>query len=354
MLSAFRLLTRNTAIAACCCWFVLLSTSSSYAHENTSLVVTELVDTVRRSVVSIYMRGLVNSAEATHPSGPPMVSEQVGTGLIVTPEGHIVTNKHVVDNAYHVEVTLYDGTLVHAQVVAVARNFDLAVLKIDKTGLTPITMGDSDQVKVGETVVAIGNPLGLKQTVSVGVVSAVHRNMGFSDFDDLIQTDAAINPGNSGGPLFNSVGEVIGINQAIYTIGNGKGSIGLGFAISINEARYMIDHLRTTSTPDQGFLGVSVQRLTPDLASASSSTNIEGVLVTEVLPGSAASDAGLQEGDIIRKLGLEIIDDTDDLNRIVAASANVTKNLSYERDGKEITVLCSLPRVWSRRLYGGN
>jgi S1-C subfamily serine protease len=136
-------------------------------------------------------------------------------------------------------------------------NFDLPVLKIDKTGLTPVTMGDSDHVKVGETVVAIGNPLGLKQTVSVGVVSAVHRNMGFSDFDDLIQTDAAINPGNSSGPLFNSVGEVIGINQAIYTIGNGKGSIGLGFAISINEARYMIDRLRTTSTTDQGYLGFS-------------------------------------------------------------------------------------------------
>jgi serine protease Do len=284
------------------------------------------------------MRGLVNSAEATRSSGPPMISEQVGTGLIVTPEGHIVTNKHVVDNAYHVEVTLYDGTHVHAHVVAVARNFDLAVLKIDKTGLTPITMGNSDQVKVGETVVAIGNPLGLKETVSVGVVSAVHRNIGFSDFDDLIQTDAAINPGNSGGPLFNSVGEVIGINQAIYTIGNGKGSIGLGFAISINEARYMIDHLRTTSTTDQGFLGVSIQRLTPDLAAASSSTSIKGVLVTEVLPGTAAFDAGIQEGDIIRKLGGEIIDDTDDLNRIVAASANVTKNLSYERDGKEITV----------------
>jgi serine protease Do len=250
-------------------------------------------------------------------------------------------------------VTLYDGTHVHAQVVAVARNFDLAVLKIDKTGLTPITMGDSDQVKVGETVIAIGNPLGLKQTVSVGVVSAVHRNMGFSDFDDLIQTDAAINPGNSGGPLFNSVGEVIGINQAIYTIGNGKGSIGLGFAISINEARYMIDHLRTTSTTDQGFLGVSVQTLTPDLASASSSTSIEGVLVTQVLPGSAASDAGLQEGDIITKFGGEVIDDTDDLNRIVAASANSTNSLSYLRDGKEITVSVFIPETLEPTIIRG-
>jgi S1-C subfamily serine protease len=180
MLLVFRLLTRKSVIAACCCWFVLLGTSTPYAHENTSLVVTELVNTVRRSVVSIYMRGLVNSAEATHSSGPPMISEQVGTGLIVTPEGHIVTNKHVVDKAYHVEVTLYDGTHVHAHVVAVARSFDLAVLKIDKTGLTPITMGNSDKVKVGETVVAMGNPLGLKETVSVGVVSAVHRNMGLA------------------------------------------------------------------------------------------------------------------------------------------------------------------------------
>ena len=147
------------------------------------------------------------------------------------------------------------------------------------------------------------------------------------------------------GRFFNSVGEVIGINQAIYTIGNGKGSIGLGFAISINEARYMIDRLRTTSTTDQGYLGVSVQRLTPDLATASSSTSIEGVLVTEVLPGSAASSAGLKEGDIITKLGGEIIDDTDDLKRIVALSANVTKSLSYERDGKEITVSVLIPET---------
>jgi len=147
------------------------------------------------------------------------------------------------------------------------------------------------------------------------------------------------------GRFFNSVGEVIGINQAIYTIGNGKGSIGLGFAISINEARYMIDRLRTTSTTDQGYLGVSVQRLTPDLATASSSTSIEGVLVTEVLPGSAASSAGLKEGDIITKFGGEIIDDTDDLKRIVALSANVTKSLSYERDGKEITVSVLIPET---------
>jgi serine protease Do len=177
--------------------------------------------------------------------------------------------------------------------------------------------------------------------------------MGFSDFDDLIQTDAAINPGNSGGPLFNSVGEVIGINQAIYTIGDAKGSIGLGFAISINEARYMIDHLRATSSPDQGFLGVSIQRLTPDLAAASSSPSIEGVLVTEVLPDSPAWHAGLKQGDIITKFGDEVIDDTDDLNRIVAASSNVVKNLSYERDGKESTVSIFIPETTEPTIIRG-
>src|SRR3954454_21496967 len=345
------LLTRTLRMAAwCCCFLFVVTTSTSYAHENTSLVVTELVNTVRRSVVSIYMRGLLDPESHSEPAA---ISEQVGTGLIVTPDGYVVTNKHVVHNAYHVEVTLYNGTLVKAEVVAVARNFDLAVLKIDKAGLSPVTMGDSDQVKVGETVVAIGNPLGLKQTVSVGVVSAVHRNMGFSDFDDLIQTDAAINPGNSGGPLFNSVGEVIGINQAIYTVGDAKGSIGLGFAISINEARYMIDHLRATSSPDQGFLGVSIQRLTPDLAAASSSPSIEGVLVTEVLPDSPAWHAGLKQGDIITKFGDEVIDDTDDLNRIVAASSNVVKNLSYERDGKESTVSIFIPETTEPTIIRG-
>jgi serine protease Do len=205
-------------------------------------------------------------------------------------------------------------------------------------------MGDSDQVKVGETVIAIGNPLGLKQTVSVGVVSALHRVMGFGDFDDLIQTDAAINPGNSGGPLFNTIGEVVGVNQAIYTIGEAKGSIGLGFAITSNEAQTVVELLRSTSA-DQGVLGVSVQTLTPDLASASSSPSVAGVLVTEVLPGSAAAKAGMEPGDIITKFGDEMIDDTSALNRLVAVSAKTTKSLSYERDGKQVTLSVFIPEV---------
>jgi serine protease Do len=291
------------------------------------------------------MRGLLNPGQpTTSTSGPPKIYEQVGTGSIVSADGYVVTNKHVVNNAYHVQVTLYDGTHVPAEVLAVARNFDIAVLKLDKTGLTPVTMGDSDQLKVGETVIAIGNPLGLKQTVSVGVVSALHRVMGFSEFDDLIQTDAAINPGNSGGPLFNVRGEVVGVNQAIYTIGEAKGSIGLGFAITSNEARKVVELLRST-TADQGVLGVSVQTLTPDLASASSSGSVVGVLVTEVLPESAASKAGLKHGDIITKFGGETIDDTSELNRLVAVSAKTTKSLSYERDGKEMTISVLIPEV---------
>ncbi|HZY13805.1 MAG TPA: trypsin-like peptidase domain-containing protein [Beijerinckiaceae bacterium] len=289
---SLRLVTRSLIAVAGCCCFVLFPGTLSYAHEPTPLPISELVRSVRPSVVSIYMRGLLNPGQFTAVSGPSKVYEQVGTGSIVSADGYIVTNKHVVNNAYHVEVTLYDGTHVRAAVVAVARNFDLAVLKIDKTGLSPVKMGDSDQVKVGETVVAIGNPLGLKQTVSVGVVSALHRVMGFSEFDDLIQTDVAINPGNSGGPLFNVRGEVVGVNQAIYTIGEAKGSIGLGFAITSNEARKVVELLRSTTT-DQGILGVFVQTLTPDLATASSSSSVAGVLVTDVSPDSAAANAGL-------------------------------------------------------------
>src|SRR3954451_2590968 len=205
--------------------FALFAASipASYGHEATPLSISELVRSVRPSVVSIYMRGLMNPGQpTTSTSGPPKIYEQVGTGSIVSADGYVLTNKHVVNNAYHVQVTLYDGTHVPAEVVAVARNFDIAVLKLDKTGLTPVIMGDSNQLTVGETVIAIGNPLGLKQTVSIGVVSALHRVMGFTEFDDLIQTDAAINPGNSGGPLLNVKGEVVGINQAIYTIGGGK------------------------------------------------------------------------------------------------------------------------------------
>jgi serine protease Do len=152
--------------------------------------------------------------------------------------------------------------------------------------------------------------------VSVGVVSALHRVMGFSEFDDLIQTDCAINPGNSGGPLFNVRGEVVGVNQAIYTIVEAKGSIGLGFAITSNEAHTVVELLRSTTT-DQGILGVFVQTLTPDLATASSSSSVAGVLVTDISPDSAAANAGLKAGDIITKFGDEIIDDTSELNRLV-------------------------------------
>jgi serine protease Do len=341
---SLRLVTRSPIAVAGCCCFVLFPGTLSYAHEPTPLPISELVRSVRPSVVSIYMRGLLNPGQSTAVAGPPKVYEQVGTGSIVSADGYIVTNKHVVNNAYHVEVTLYDGTHVRAEVVAVARNFGLAVLKIDKTGLSPVKMGDSDQVKVGETVVAIGNPLGLKQTVSVGVVSALHRVMGFSEFDDLIQTDVAINPGNSGGPLFNVRGEVVGVNQAIYTIGEAKGSIGLGFAITSNEAHTVVELLRSTTT-DQGILGVFVQTLTPDLATASSSSSVAGVLVTDVSPDSAAANAGLKAGDIITKFGDEMIDDTSELNRLVAVSAKTTKNLSYERDGKDVTISVFIPEV---------
>ena len=338
---------RGLMALAWCCWFIIFPAICypSYAHEATQLTISELVQSVRPSVVSIYMRGLLDPEQSiTANSGPPKVYEQVGTGSILTADGYIVTNKHVVSNAYHVEVTLYDGAHVNAKIVGVARNFDLAVLKIDKPGLIPATIGDSDQLKVGETVIAMGTPLGLQQTVSVGVVSALHRVMGFSDFDDLIQTDAAINPGNSGGPLFNIKGEVVGINQAIYTVGSEKGSIGLGFAIPTNEARNVI-RLLLSNTTDRGLLGVSIQTLTPDLATASSSGSVAGVLVTDVLPNSAASKAGLQQGDIITQLGDEVINDTSKLHRLVAVSANTTKVLSYERDGKEIKMSVFIPEA---------
>ena len=283
-------------------------------------------------------------------SGPPKVYEQVGTGSILTADGYIVTNKHVVRNAYHVEVTLYDGAHVNAKIVGVARNFDLAVLKVEKPGLTPATIGDSDQLKVGETVIAMGTPLGLQQTVSVGVVSALHRVMGFSDFDDLIQTDAAINPGNSGGPLFNIKGEVVGINQAIYTVGSEKGSIGLGIAIPTNEARNVI-RLLVSNTTDRGLLGVSIQTLTPDLATASSSDSVAGVIVTDVLPNSAASKAGLQQGDIITKLGGEVINDTSKLHGWLPSLRRPQRCCHMSETVKRLKCQFSFRRLRSRQSY---
>jgi serine protease Do len=221
----------------------------------------------------------------------------VGSGFIIDADGYIVTNHHVVDGTKTVEVTLADGRSFQARVVGSDPETDLALLKIDATGLPAVPLGTSAGLKVAEPVMAIGNPFGLDHTVTVGIVSATGRVIGQGRFDDFIQTDAAINPGNSGGPLINTRGEAVGINSAI--VSRGGGFQGIGFAIPVDLAKPILTQLRATGKVTRGWLGVSIQPLTPELAKSFGLTGTQGALVASVTEDSPAARAGLKEGDVI-------------------------------------------------------
>lgn len=221
-----------------------------------------------------------------------------GSGFIISTDGHIITSNHLAQNAEKITVILADGREFEAETVGMDRDTDVAVLKIDASNLTALEMADSDALEVGELVLAIGNPFGLSQTVTAGIVSAKGRS-GFrlTEYENYIQTDAAINPGNSGGPLLNLDGKVVGINT--FIISGSGGFMGIGFAIPINIARMVYQQLVDTGKVVRGFLGVIIQDLTPELADSFELKDTKGVLISEVTEGSAAEKAGLKQGDII-------------------------------------------------------
>jgi serine protease Do len=240
----------------------------------------------------------------------------VGSGFIIDADGYIVTNHHVVDGTKTVEVTLADGRSFPARVVGSDAETDLALLKIDATGLPAVPLGTSGALKVAEPVMAIGNPFGLDHTVTVGIVSAMGRFIGQGRFDDFIQTDAAINPGNSGGPLINTRGEAVGINSAI--VSRGGGFQGIGFAIPVDLAKPIIAQLRTTGKVTRGWLGVSIQPLTQELAKSFGITGTQGALIASVSEDSPAARAGLKEGDVIVTFDGKPVDGPRMLPAIVA------------------------------------
>ncbi len=229
------------------------------------------------------------------------VETSLGTGFIVDPKGLIVTNRHVIQGANLITVTLPDGRTYTAEVVAAASIVDLALLRIDPDVTLPaVALGDSARLRVGQKVIAIGNPLGLGGSVSEGIVSALNRDLGSTPTDDYIQTDAAINHGNSGGPLFNEQGQVIGIDTAFETPGgSANGSVGLGFAIPANHIRYVLDMMRAYGQVRAGLLGATTQTLTPELALALGLPPAGGAIVTAVAQGGPAAKAGLAVGDVI-------------------------------------------------------
>ena len=246
-------------------------------------------------------------------------SMALGSGFIVDPAGYVVTNNHVVDDATEVNVTLNTGTTYPAKVIGTDKKTDLALLKVESpTPLPAVSFGDSDAVRVGDWVMAVGNPFGLGGTVTSGIVSARGRDLNSSPFDDFLQIDASINQGNSGGPTFSMAGEVIGINTAIFSP-NG-GSVGIGFAIPSNLAKTIIATLREKGSIERGWLGVQIQGVTPDIASAVGLDKPAGAIVSDVMPDSPAAKAGLQRGDVILTFNGKAVDRLHDLPRLVAAA----------------------------------
>ncbi len=265
-----------------------------------------------------------------------------GSGFVISPEGFIVTNNHVVEGAREVKVTFASGDEYAAKVVGRDSKVDLALIKVEPKGSLPsVTLGDSDTLRVGDWVLAIGNPFGLEGTVTAGIVSAKGRVIGAGPYDDFLQTDAAINPGNSGGPLFNLRGEVVGINSAIVA-----GGQGVGFAIPINLAKTLLPQLREEGRVTRGWLGVVIQPVTPSLARSLKLKEARGALVADVVPDSPAARAGLKQGDVITHVQGRKIEEANALPRLVAGLKPGTKvELGVLHDGRTQTVTVTLGRM---------
>jgi len=279
----------------------------------------------------------------------PQRVQGVGSGVIVNSDGYILTNHHVVDGAVEIKVELTDNRTFTAKLVGSDPPSDLAVLKIDASSLPSLSLGDSDKMRVGDVVLAVGNPLGIGQTVTSGIVSAKGRSTGLSDgsFEDFLQTDAAINRGNSGGALVNTSGELIGINSQILSPSGG--SIGIGFAIPSNMAKAVMDQLIKTGKVRRGMLGVTIQSVDADLASSLSLPVARGAIVTSVQAGGPAERAGLKRGDVITAVNGQSVADTNNLRNVVASMAPGTKvSLKTLRDGHEQDTQLTLAELPAR------
>jgi serine protease Do len=262
--------------------------------------------------------------------------QSLGTGVIIDKEGYILTNNHVVEMADEIKVKLADEKEFLAKIIGRDQKTDLALIKIDSDKpLSPLPLGDSDSLEVGEWVVAIGNPFGLGNTVTAGIVSAKYRQIGQSSYDNYIQTDASINPGNSGGPLLNTSGEVVGINTAIFS--QSGGNIGIGFAIPINMAKDLLPQLKTGKVV-RGWLGVMIQKITPELKQKLDLKDEKGALVADVTPGGPAEKAGIQRGDVIVTFNGKEIKEMSELPYVVASTpVGKSVNVQVLRKGQKKT-----------------
>ncbi len=266
----------------------------------------------------------------------PRIQQGQGSGFIISRDGYILTNNHVVEDADKITVRLSDESSHEARLIGSDPQSDIALIKINSSSRLPVLpLGNSDNLEVGEWVIAIGNPFGLDQTVTVGVVSAKGRSeVGLNEYENFIQTDAAINPGNSGGPLLNAQGEVIGINSALYS--RSGGYMGIGFAIPIDMAKSITRQLKNDGKVTRGWLGVVIQNIDDNLAESFGLKNNSGVLISEVQAGSPADDAGLRDGDIVLKVAGKRVDNVSELrNRIALIHPGKSTGLTIFRNGQK-------------------
>src|SRR5687767_7549615 len=308
---------------------------------------------LKPAVVNISTKRAADAPEAKSPFGdderfnqffkhffgnqPRRPARSLGSGFVINQDGHIVTNNHVVANATEIRVKLSDGRELPAKVVGRDPKTDLALLKVEATGLPVIPLGNSGELQVGESVMAIGNPFGLEQTVTTGIVSATGRVIGEGPYDDFIQTDASINPGNSGGPLINARGQAIGVNTAIFS--QTGGSVGIGFAIPANLAKSVVAQLAHSGRVVRGWLGVTVQPLTADLAKSFNVAGSTGALVASVAEGSPAMKAGVKAGDVITEYDGRKVARSEELPRAVAETPTGRDvPVTVVRDGKPRTL----------------
>ncbi|MGB6008235.1 trypsin-like peptidase domain-containing protein [Castellaniella sp.] len=304
------------------------------------------------SVVNVYTRKHVDVPLIPLPPDPGLQqllrslpgftqrqnSTSLGSGVIVRADGYILTNNHVIESADAIEVSLKDGRQATAKLVGADPESDLAVLKVDLDKLPTIVFDPEQSVRVGDVVLAIGNPFGVGQTTTQGIVSALGRNrLGINTYEDFIQTDAAINPGNSGGALIDTQGRLVGINTAIYS--ETGGSLGIGFAIPSGPAHQILDQIIEHGRVQRGWLGLEPQDITPDLARAFRLKDDRGAIVARVFPRGPAARAGLQVGDILQSLdGQPVRDSFDLLNRLAPMKAGSTAHLGVLRGGKALAL----------------
>ncbi len=315
-----------------------------------------VIKRVSPSVVKVVISGKAENTGMQDPANNPMFrhffgqgqrqqqmpkQQGLGSGVIVTADGYILTNNHVVDHASEVKVSLQDGREFSAKVIGTDPKTDLAVIKIDATGLPAIQMTDSEQVEVGDTVIAVGNPFGIGQTVTTGIVSATGRSAIGLDYEDFIQTDAAINPGNSGGALVDADGRLVGINTAILS--RSGGNQGIGFAIPSTLARDVMESLISDGKVTRGYLGVMIQDLNPTLAKKFNATGKAGALVGDVTAKSPAEKAGIESGDVITELDGKPVSDSRHL-KLQVARVKPGQNVAVKvlRDGREKSLTVSV------------